>query len=551
MNFNEVKDIVVSILIWILQILLWSGLSLAFLCTLDRLLDTIISLFYWLKIGLFGKRPENDLRYIDLNTIEAEKWPKIAIQIPIFNDREVAEQVIKCCCAFDWPKENLIIQILDDSTCEETREVVNNAIIPYQQYGIPIFVHRRTNREGYKAGALKEALNYPEMSNIEYIAIFDSDFTPKPSFLKDTVPYMIANNEISYVQGRWTFSNGNETFITQAQEISLNWHHLCENFAHSSMRSYFHFNGTAGIWRKSVMDEAGGWLSRTTVEDADLSLRVFCNGYKPLYLPHITVRNELPASIKAYRQQQHRWSCGPVVLCKLMWFHIWRSSKISLHKKFYLTFMYYGLHKILAPMIFLFYFVTFPVIIVTGIEKFWLPIWALWGVMGVSILSVFGTVLASGIKGLFLTIPWVLFENCIALVRINAIIVGLCESKRANEWIVTQKAGKNKKKRKSDSEYYFREILFGFYLIAIAGAIGYFRYKISLTETIGVGVCCFIQGIAFIAFGFGFIDSTGLCGSNIMCCAPNMTPLTPPRTPVQRSIELMVNPFGPITINIQ
>ena len=216
------------------------------------------------------------------------------------------------------------LQVLDDSTDKTTRDLVDDKVAEWRERGVNVYALRRTNRSGYKAGALKEGLE--ELADFDYVAIFDADFKPEPDFLTSTVPYLIDNPEVGYVQARWTFTNPDESYLTKAQEISLNFHVKCEQWVHFAEGTFFNFNGTAGVWRRKTIVTVGGWQSRTTVEDMDLSLRTFINGWKAIYLTDVTCVNELPAQFAAYRKQQHRWTCGPIQLWLKANKDIWASS---------------------------------------------------------------------------------------------------------------------------------------------------------------------------------------------------------------------------------
>ncbi|KAL0039912.1 hypothetical protein WJX77_011521 [Trebouxia sp. C0004] len=208
---------------------------------------------------------------------------------------------------------------------------------------LAVEVLRRTNRAGYKAGALKEGLQ--RLQDFDFVAIFDADFKPDSDFLMKTIPHLMHDSHLGFGQTRWTFTNADESYLTKAQEISLNYHCRCEQYAHFSSGTFFNFNGTAGVWRVRTIMEFGGWNSRTTVEDMDLSLRAYLAGWKGMYLRDITCLNELPASFFAYRKQQHRWTCGPVQLWRKAAVDIWGSS-LPLHCKLDLILCYFGIRKV-------------------------------------------------------------------------------------------------------------------------------------------------------------------------------------------------------------
>ena len=175
-----------------------------------------------------------------------------------------------------------------------------------------------------------------DIKEYEYIAIFDADFHPEPDFLLKCIPYLRDNSDVGFVQARWTYANGNESILTRVQEISLSYHIKCEQYARFATGAFFNFNGTAGIWRRATIEKAGGWNARTTVEDMDLSLRAYLQGWRFVFLYDVTCLNELPSSYDAYRKQQHRWSCGPMQLWRKATSAVW-ASNISWAQKLYLV----------------------------------------------------------------------------------------------------------------------------------------------------------------------------------------------------------------------
>ena len=158
------------------------------------------------------------------------------------------------------------------------------------------------------------------------MAVFDADFHPESDFLLRTIPYLRDNPAVGFVQARWTFANASESLLTRVQEISLNYHTKCEQYARSATGAFLNFNGTAGVWRRDCIEKAGGWNARTTVEDMDLSLRAYLQGWQFVFLHDVECVNELPSSYDAYRKQQHRWSCGPMQLWKKATAAVWASN---------------------------------------------------------------------------------------------------------------------------------------------------------------------------------------------------------------------------------
>jgi cellulose synthase/poly-beta-1,6-N-acetylglucosamine synthase-like glycosyltransferase len=236
-------------------------------------------------------------------------WPKVTIQLPIFNERYVIERLVDAVSQFDYPRELLDIQVLDDST-DETREVARSCVERHAAQGLPIVYIHRTNREGYKAGALENGL---KTAQGEFVTIFDADFIPQPDFLRRTIPYFLdpANgSNIGMVQTRWTYLNSDYSLLTRVETILLDGHFVIEHGGRSRRGTFFNFNGTAGVWRRAAIDAAGGWEHDTLTEDTDLSYRAQLKGWKFLYLPDIECASELPVDMNGFKAQQARWAKG-------------------------------------------------------------------------------------------------------------------------------------------------------------------------------------------------------------------------------------------------
>jgi len=236
-------------------------------------------------------------------------WPCVTIQLPIYNERYVIERLVEAISRFDYPAELLDVQVLDDST-DETREVARNCVERFAAQGTPIEYIHRTNRQGYKAGALENGL---KTAKGQFIAIFDADFLPAPDFLRLTIPYFMnprGGSAIGMVQTRWTYLNTDYSLLTQVETILLDGHFVVEHGARSRRGTFFNFNGTAGVWRRKAIDQAGGWQHDTLTEDTDLSYRAQLAGWKFLYLPHIECASELPVDMNGFKAQQARWAKG-------------------------------------------------------------------------------------------------------------------------------------------------------------------------------------------------------------------------------------------------
>ncbi|MGB7190994.1 MAG: cellulose synthase family protein, partial [Acidobacteriaceae bacterium] len=256
-----------------------------------------------------------------------EQLPRVTVQLPIYNEQFVIDRLIEACSKLDYPRELLEIQLLDDST-DETKEVARAICDRYADEGLPIVYIHRTNRYGYKAGALDEGL---KVATGEFVAIFDADFVPPPEWLMQVIHHF-AEPEIGMVQTRWTHLNRDYSFLTQVEAILLDGHFVLEHGGRSRSGVFFNFNGTAGMWRRNVIDEAGGWQHDTLTEDTDLSYRAQLIGWKFKYLQHVTCPAELPIEMTAFKTQQARWAKGLIQTSKKVLPDVFRSN-LDLHTK--------------------------------------------------------------------------------------------------------------------------------------------------------------------------------------------------------------------------
>ncbi|KAL8166752.1 hypothetical protein V2J09_008251 [Rumex salicifolius] len=402
-----------------------------------------------LLVKLFGKKPEKRYKWEPLKEdleLANANHPMVLVQIPMYNEREVYQLSIGAACGLSWPSDRIIIQVLDDSTDPFIKNLVEMECQRWRSKGVNIKYEIRDNRNGYKAGALKEGMKRSYVKECDYVAIFDADFQPESDFLWRTIPFLVHNNEIALVQARWKF-------------------------------------GTAGVWRIAALNEAGGWKDRTTVEDMDLAVRASLKGWKFVYLADLKVKNELPSTFKAYRYQQHRWSCGPANLFRKMASDILNNKEDS------------GPHRHLLLL--------------------------LRGVAGDGVVP-------GGPRtqvGLRLRphhhhspqrrrYP----KNVMSLHRTKATFIGLLEVGRVNEWVVTEKLGdgagvksntigpilkstsKKPSRLRMSERVHTSEIAVGAYLLMCGFydmAYGRNRYFIYL----------FLQSFAFFVAGFGFIGT--------------------------------------------
>jgi|JI10StandDraft_1071094.scaffolds.fasta_scaffold36076_3 cellulose synthase/poly-beta-1,6-N-acetylglucosamine synthase-like glycosyltransferase len=241
-------------------------------------------------------------------------WPRVTIQLPVFNERYVVRRLIDHVCRIRYPRELLEIQVLDDST-DDTVEISRAAVEEWKARGIDIVLLHRTDRTGFKAGALQNGM---QQASGEFIAVFDADFVPTPDFLERTIPYF-SKEKIGMVQARWDHLNRRFSMLTQAQSILLDGHFIIEHTARNRSGRFFNFNGTAGVWRRSTIIDAGGWQHDTLTEDLDLSYRAQLAGWQFVFLRDLLAPAELPVEMNAFKSQQHRWAKGSIqVALKLL-----------------------------------------------------------------------------------------------------------------------------------------------------------------------------------------------------------------------------------------
>jgi cellulose synthase/poly-beta-1,6-N-acetylglucosamine synthase-like glycosyltransferase/Leucine-rich repeat (LRR) protein len=287
---------------------------------------------YWLAWLFLSDRqarrtPEPTGRFADL--------PAVTVQLPMFNERHVAERIIEAACALDYPRDRLQVQVLDDST-DESADIARRCCERHAAAGHPVEYLHRSARDGFKGGALAAGLG---AAAGEYIAVFDADFLPDPDFLRRTVHYF-TDARVGMVQAEWSHLNRGESLLTEIQAMFLDGHFVVEQTIRSHRGRWFNFNGTAGVWRRRCIEDAGGWQHDTLTEDTDLSYRAQLNGWKFLYLPAVRCRGELPSTLTAFLGQQHRWTKGLIQTGKKLLPRILTSSApwtVKLEAWFHLT----------------------------------------------------------------------------------------------------------------------------------------------------------------------------------------------------------------------
>ncbi|CAL0317244.1 unnamed protein product [Lupinus luteus] len=388
---------------------------------------------FWIKFKKLKPFIEEDAYDVE----DPSNFPMVLVQIPMCNEREVYAQSIGAASQLDWPKDRILIQVLDDSDDSNLQNLIKDEVSTWKEKGVNIIYRHRLIRTGYKAGNLKSAMSCDYVKDYEFVAIFDADFQPNPDFLKLTVPHFKGKPDLGLVQARWSFVNKDENLLTRLQNINLCFHFEVEQQVNGHFLSFFGFNGTAGVWRIKALEESGGWLERTTVEDMDIAVRAHLNGWKFIYLNDVKVLCELPESYEAYKKQQHRWHSGPMQLFRLCLPAI-LTSKISTWKKANMIFLFFLLRKLILPF---YSFTLFCVILpfTMFIPESELPLWV---ICYIPIVMSFLNILPSP-KSVPFLVPYLLFENTMSVTKFNAMVSGLFQLGSAYEWVVTKKTGRS------------------------------------------------------------------------------------------------------------
>ncbi|MBL6612856.1 MAG: glycosyltransferase [Reyranella sp.] len=251
-----------------------------------------------------------------------DELPHVLVQIPVYNEPLVVDRVLAAAAALDWPRERLTIQLLDDST-DITPDIAVHAVSRLRKEGVDVAHIRRTDRTGFKAGALAEGL---ALSDAPYVAVFDADFVPEPGWLRGAMAALLAEPKAAFVQTRIEWGNGPRNWLTRAQRLMQDAHFAVEQDVRARRGVPFQFNGTGGIWRRAAVEEAGGWSHDTLSEDLDLVLRTALKGWHGVFLMEPHVVGELPARLEDFSAQQSRWSKGFVQVARKLLAPIWNSD---------------------------------------------------------------------------------------------------------------------------------------------------------------------------------------------------------------------------------
>ncbi len=264
----------------------------------------VFGLHRYLMVYLYYRHRRRALKAAPFDPAAA---PSVTVQLPIFNEYYVCQRLIDSVAAMDYPRDRFEIQVLDDST-DETQELARSIVERHRRAGLNIHYVHRDDREGYKAGALEAGL---QEASGEFIAIFDADFVPPKDLLKQAIPHF-GDASIGMVQLRWDHINRNSSLLTRVQSIMLDGHFVIEHSARNFSGRFFNFNGTAGIWRRQAIEDAGGWQHDTLTEDLDLSYRSQLADWRFAYLPDVVAPGEVPVDVNGFKSQQHRWTKGAI-----------------------------------------------------------------------------------------------------------------------------------------------------------------------------------------------------------------------------------------------
>ncbi|HHX42724.1 MAG TPA: glycosyltransferase [Chloroflexi bacterium] len=249
-------------------------------------------------------------------------FPRVTVQLPLYNERYVVERLVEAVAALDYPRDRLQVQVLDDSA-DDTTELAQRLVAYHAARGLDIELVHRSDRTAYKAGSLALGLH---SATGEYVAVFDADFVPPKDWLLRTLPYLEAQPDLGYVQTRWGHLNDGFSFLTMAQALVLDIQFAIEHPARCATGCFVNANGTAGIWRRTCIESAGGWNGDTLTEDLDLSFRTQIAGWRVLYLRDVSAGGELPVAMSAFRAQQFRWVKGAAQCLRKLARHVWCSN---------------------------------------------------------------------------------------------------------------------------------------------------------------------------------------------------------------------------------
>jgi len=441
-----------------------------------------------------------------------DHYPFVVVQLPMYNEANVARRVISLSCQLDWPRDKLLIQVLDDSTSAAVRAAVDDEVAIQQQHGAPVELRRRENRRGFKAGALNDSFEF--VQKYKYIAVLDADFVPSPSFLMDTIPHLEDNPNMAFVQARWSYLNADESILTKVQDINLEFHHWVEQKVRSDFGFFFNFCGTAGVIRKEALVAIGGWSEKTIVEDMEMSLRMYSKGWQLKFLDDVHVPCELPSDYKAFFTQQRRWTAGPlrILSSQLTWSLIWRDSKMSFFQKIVTTIFFLRMVKSMANVLL--------ILVAVPISVFWNE--GLLHLYLYTVIPLVVTILSvaySSPRSLIYLPAYMMFEIGFCFYRFKSVLVGIFHGHHSQTWVVTFKSGglvsaatsqaaSAQKLKKKGGKIRFAELILSGFMFYVA-VVSFQQRLFSFSAVI------FLISISFFWVGVCQMSSvTDLCNAN-------------------------------------
>ena len=409
----------------------------------------------YVMLGLFYSKQKKSRKKIEkvvnayLKNVNPKDYPRVTVQLPVYNESEVIRRLIESAANLDYPKDKFEIQVVDDST-DETIKIIDAIVEEFKAKGVDIYAVRRDNREHFKAGALANAI---KCSKGEYTAIFDSDFIVPPNFLKRTMSQFYERPDVACVQGRWGHLNRMENWLTRAQSIGIDGHFAAEQGARSYGRLCMNFNGTAGVWRIKAIDDAGGWSGDTITEDLDLSYRAQLVGYKIVYDYDMVCPAELPNNVIALKSQQKRWAKGSMETAIKLVPSIFRSKRLTFGQKIE-AFIHLTHYSVSFLMVVLSVF-TLPVLLLTPYIDLGVFLPVVWTIIILSTLAPCTLYTGSGAlqkRGIFALLHFpVMIVVGTGLCINNAIAVFEAILGKKTDFIRTPKSGSNNNVSKKGS----------------------------------------------------------------------------------------------------
>jgi cellulose synthase/poly-beta-1,6-N-acetylglucosamine synthase-like glycosyltransferase len=384
------------------------------------LLSAIVVLLFALSqawLALYYRKSKTDRNAVEPNHVWTGPLPKVLLQLPIFNEINVVERLLEAIAHLNYPRDLLSVQLLDDST-DDTTEHAKPFVAKLKHQGIHITHITREIRQGYKAGALQEGLL---VDGAEFVAIFDADFIPNPNFIHDIIGYFV-DPKVGMVQTRWEHLNEEQSLLTKLLSFAIDAHFSVEQGGRQAAHSFINFNGTAGMWRRKAIDEAGGWQSDCLTEDLDLSFRAQLKGWHFLFVEGITTPSELPAHMGAIRTQQFRWTKGAAETGRKTLSLLWNSAQpigIKLIGSFHM------LNSFVFPFLLLLSLtsILYPFVYGANVEQAFIPISL---IMSIAFLAILYTYWVAHAYGQFQSKPKTHASIIARAFMFMLIVSGLC-----------------------------------------------------------------------------------------------------------------------------